>query len=478
MPSIAGHYPRLILLIAGFVVVLAAAVGARLQNQPPSRAASADSSAALQTNFAESCLKPGASNPLWECYELTVNLPPGEPIVVRHAASGETHRTSTFRAGSGSRFRFTPSRTGTWSFSSGDDIQINAQRPAYAKGFLGAAGRSWQRTATGETVVPQYVMYDGADLDEALREFVTEHGFSGFHITNLRDFLVNPSYFEAVVLKTYRLGGTTHFWLWGDAARRQTPQTYGVDVARLYREIAARLGPIPGWSVGFGFDLHEWASAEQVQTFRDRLNETTSYRHMVGARGYKNQYRQISEDVDYASWEWHQPSYDDYVDHLRHSNGMPAFSEDRFRIREPSRYPEKDYDAQATLAGLWESTLAGGVANIWGFKPSGASYSQAYPNKQAIRTYRTFVDRYYERPVARSDVVEGAKCLETASRHLCLVRGVEDFEVHTERCRIIAVDADGPYEEREMTESANKPGLPYESAWALVVEKPGSADCH
>lgn len=456
---------------------LAAFAGWGLHHQPVPGAASGELSETLQTNFTESCLGPDDSNPVWECYELAVDLPPGQPVTVRHSASGETHRTLTFATDSGSRFRFTPSRTGIWSFSPGGDIHINAQRPDYAKGFLGAAGQSWQRTATRETVVPQYVMYDGANLDDALHEFVIEHGFSGFHITNLRDFLVNPGYFEAVVLKTYRLGGTTHFWIWGDAARRQTPETYGVEVAELYRQIAARLGPIPGWSVGFGFDLHEWASVEQVEAFRATLNETTSYRHMVGARGYKNRYRQISDRLDYASWEWHQPSFEDYVDHLQHANGMPAFSEDRFRIRQPSRYPDKDYDAQATLLGLWESALAGGVANIWGNKPEGASYSQAYPNKQAIRTYRTFIDEYFERPVARSDAVPGAKCLETASRHLCLLRAVQELEVRTEHCRIIAVDARRSYREWELTEPGNERRLPHESAWAIVAEKPGSADC-
>ncbi|MCB9249861.1 MAG: hypothetical protein H6613_15565 [Ignavibacteriales bacterium] len=54
-----------------------------------------------------------------------------------------------------------------------------------------------------------------------------------------------------------------HFWSWGDEQRNQTLVDVlgginGVEDKRLQRYIAARLGPIPGWSMGYGFDLHEW----------------------------------------------------------------------------------------------------------------------------------------------------------------------------------------------------------------------------
>ncbi len=99
-------------------------------------------------------------------------------------------------------------------------------------------------------------MYNELTLSEGIEEFVKDQGFNGMHITNLRDFLKNPEYFETVVLETYRAGGITHFWIWGDEQRQLTPKYYDGDINYLYNEILARLGPMPGWSVGYGFDLY------------------------------------------------------------------------------------------------------------------------------------------------------------------------------------------------------------------------------
>ncbi|MAG93645.1 MAG: hypothetical protein CMJ48_07840, partial [Planctomycetaceae bacterium] len=45
--------------------------------------------------------------------------------------------------------------------------------------------------------------------------------------------------------------------------------------------------------------------------------------------------------------------------------------EDRFRIRHSKTYADKDYTMEMTRRGLWHSTMAGGVANIWGHLPRG-----------------------------------------------------------------------------------------------------------
>ena len=56
-----------------------------------------------------------------------------------------------------------------------------------------------------------------------------------------------------------------HLWTWGDEQRHMTPARWGingnVDRATPERYIAARLGPLPGWTMGYGFDLDEWVNA-------------------------------------------------------------------------------------------------------------------------------------------------------------------------------------------------------------------------
>ena len=434
-----------------------------------------DNSRVLGATYDEHCLDPAAARrPVWECYEVVVDGKPYEEVTIRHAG-GETHRTLTFEDRGETRFRFTPSRPGRWSFSTGGGIEIQPDRPDYAQGFVAAAGSDWVRTATGEAFVPQFVMYDLPDLDRALQEFVIGHGFTGFHINHLRDFLVNPGYFEAVILKTYRMGGTTHFWIWGDRARGLTPGTYGIDAEWLYKEIAARLGPMPGWTISYGFDLHEWATAKEVEEFRATLNGYTSYRHMVGARGHKNSYRPISDNLDYASWEWHRPTIEDYRDHLHNADGKPSFSEDRFRIRNPSRYPEKDYDPDMTRRGLWRSAIAGGVANIWGNTPDGGPYSDPYANKAQIRLYRDTIDEYFERGMStRDDLVSAGHCLEAPTHYLCYAEDVSEVSLNPgddPPASILLIDTRTGARSSTKQPKIGPLPLSHESDWAIIVSR-------
>jgi hypothetical protein len=439
---------------------------------------SPDLAEVLAVEFSEHCLSPDISQrPIWECYEMVTEGSPHQEVVIQHE-SGEQHRVLTFEDQDQIKFRFTPTQQGVWSFSTGEQIDINAERPEYAKGFVASEGNKWIRTATGKAFVPQFVMYDKSDLDGGLNEFVEGHGFTGFHITNLRDFMVNPGYFEAVVLKTYRQGGATHFWLWEDASRRVTPDTYGIDVDQLYAEIAARLAPIPGWTVGYGFDLFEWATAEEIEDFRDTLQQYTNYHHMVGGRGHKNQYREISPNLDYASWEWHRPSYNDYRTHIVQANGRPAFSEDRFRIRTPSRYPKKDYDAALTLQGLWDSAMAGGVANIWGHKPQGQQFSEPYPNKDAIKTYSLFIEKAFtENMQPDEDLMSQGYCLrDNSSSAICYAREVENITLDISQFgtdfQLLALDTLTSYKELEIPHTNRNIDwtAPYTSDWAFWIK--------
>ncbi|MEO1622191.1 MAG: hypothetical protein AAFU53_14320 [Cyanobacteria bacterium J06632_3] len=436
-----------------------------------------DVSDALASQPTETCLSPSQeTRPVWECYEISVALQPHETVEIEHE-SGEQHRVLTFSDNGETKFRFTPSQTGTWRFSTGDTLTINAERPDYAKGFMIAQGNKWARSATGKAFVPQFVMYDKPDLEAGLDEFVEGHGFTGFHITNLRDFLDNPAYFEAAILKTYRRGGATHFWIWGDASRNQSPGRYDVDVAQLYTEIAARLLPLPGWSVGYGFDLFEWASAEELEDFQARMHAASSYRHMMSGRGHKNQYREISSNLDYASWEWHQPSYEDYREHLERANGRPAFSEDRFRIRVPSRYPEKDYNPDLTIDGLWDSAIAGGIANIWGHQPKDKQFSEPYPNKAAIKTYSTFIDKTFTASMEPDNsLISSGHCLrDQASAAICYAKNTNTVELNLNRfgngVSAIAVNTQAPYSEVNLTitPTNNNIQLPQTSTWAFHI---------
>ena len=74
----------------------------------------------------------------------------------------------------------------------------------------------------------------------------------------------------------------------------------------------------------------------------------------------------------------------DFLAALKAIPGQPVMSEDRFRIRSVDRYRKKDYSEELTRRGLYHSTMAGGVANIWGIHPD-HSQGGVYSNKDQIK---------------------------------------------------------------------------------------------
>ena len=53
---------------------------------------------------------------------------------------------------------------------------------------------------------------------------------------------------------------------------------------RITRYVAARFGAIPGWSVGYGFDLNEFMDGDDLKRWSDYLNPRLGWFHFVGGR--------------------------------------------------------------------------------------------------------------------------------------------------------------------------------------------------
>ena len=379
-------------------------------------------------------------NPTWSGNAFDVPA----SVEFTHRTSGEKRRTQMFFVGAKSwAFRFTGTKLGMWTFvTSSEDkdlrghtakVMIKPNPHAHAHGFLKKFGGKWGWEATENAFVPQFVMWDyiaGGNsprvfhnkpelVDCKIREFIVGHGFNGFHVPviggrwfdldaasdRVESTMTEPDSrtFEALELlitRTHQAGGLVHIWPWGDHQRSQTPRslTGGIGGAidkRLQRYIAARLGPIPGWSMGYGFDLDEWVTASQVKAWRDSMHRFMGWNHFLGGRpvgpnhGTDHGSNALwNKSLDYSSYEHHRPTYEVYLAAVRARPGWPVMSEDRFRIR-TGRYPEKDYNEERTRRGLYHSTMAGGVANIWGIHPD-LSPGGVYPDKDQIKTYSVF----------------------------------------------------------------------------------------
>ncbi len=452
-----------------------------------------------------------------------------------HPESGEKRTTEMFHDdGQTWKFRFTGTRPGQWEFTtSSADPELDGHRGTVtvapndrAYGFVTHSGNKWARPfgSQGElrAFLPQYVMYDGPAafhnkperIAADIRTFLVEHGFTGFHVpVSCRWFDLEqersdaihvsdptPDYrtfqaLELLIKKTHAAGGVVHLWAWGDEQRTMTPARWGINGKadkRLQRYIAARLGPLPGWTIGYGFDLDEWVNVSELEVWRDCMHDHLGWPHLFGGRPAgpnrgtdHSQFERWNKPLDYASFEHHRPTYEVYVAVLEGFSDKPSLSEDRFRIRQSSRYASKDYSMETTRQGLWQSTMAGGVANIWGnlIGPQGSvdtnrCGSFPYPKPHWIKTYSEFFrDRFFVDMVRDNRITNGA-CLKRSrgTFHVFYKEDTAsirmDLSEMPEARLAVAVDALKPYREIELGKLSPEEHVwkaPYRSDWAVAV---------
>jgi len=373
-----------------------------------------------------------------------------------HTSTGQKIRTELFYdRGDNWKLRFTGTHTGRWNFTTeSSDPELNGLKGQIkvlpnpgVPGFMTNFGSKWGRLGVDEAFVPQYVMYSDPTvyhrkpdrIDADIRTFFVEHGFNGFHTSVLCrwfDFAKqrsneidsaspspDPRTFEALELlihKVHAAGGVVHIWVWGDEQRRMTPKKWGLNGEvdrRLQRYICARLGPLPGWSMGYGFDLQEWVKDRDLRRWHKYMHEHLGWFHFLGGRA--PDLEQICDGLDYSSYQQHRPDYDIYVKAIEQYPDKPTFLEDRFRVRK-NVYPKKDYDFDMTRRGLWHSTMAGGAANIWGnlLSPHPFSISNPYPNKNQILTWSRFWKDRFRKELVRDNSLTDGVCLKVPGRIL------------------------------------------------------------
>lgn len=152
---------------------------------------------------------------MWEYEEWSVDNPSwsGNPFDVRvpvtftHQESDEQRTTEMFYDGNNTwKFRFTGTRTGEWTFTSqsedadldklSGEVEIRPNPEKNAHGFMTHFSNKWGWQGTEKAFIPQYVMGKALDyfydfeknevdtkkIEADIREFIDEHGFTGFHL--------------------------------------------------------------------------------------------------------------------------------------------------------------------------------------------------------------------------------------------------------------------------------------------------------
>jgi len=468
---------------------------------------------------------PGKEAKLWEPVEWKFRNPScsGNPFdlvakaTFTHTPTGKNIQTELFYDGNNTwKLRFTGTHTGRWQFvTESSDPELNDLKGELevrpnpgVPGFITNYGSKWGRLGIDRAFVPQYLMYcdpptfyqNPDRIDADIRKFFVEHGFNGFHIAvlcrwfdfdKLRSNEIasaspnpDPRTFEALELlirKVHQAGGVVHIWVWGDEQRRMTPKKWGLNGkvdCRLQRYICARLGPLPGWSMGYGFDLQEWVKEKDLRAWHEYMHRHLGWFHFLGGRA--PDLAQIYDGLDYSSYQQHRPDYDIYVKAVDQYPDKPTFLEDRFRVRR-NVYPEKDYDFDMTRRGLWHSTMAGGAANIWGnlLNPRPDGMSHPYPNKEQILTWSLFWKNRFKKDLVRDNSLTDGTCLKVPGKLLVFYKENTDsiqMDLNELRGAIqgIAVDTCRSYNELEITDLKAEPDqvftAPRRSDWAVTIQ--------
>jgi hypothetical protein len=483
---------------------------------------------------------------LWEYVEVDIHNPTWSDnpfdleasVTFTHQTSGTTITTGMFYDNNNTwSFRFTGMELGNWSFTTNSadadldgltgTIAVNPNDNPNAYGFTTKSDvdpNKWARYIGNdgemEVFVPQLLMagdvsrYSDASLIEAgISTFIDGHGFTGFHVPELAgrwfdynqaddtvfNSMTNPDIqtfevLEQIILQTHQAGGVVHLWAWGDRARQETPDFLvggknGVVDQRLQRYIAARLGALPGWSLGYGFDLDEWVKEPEIHAWQDFMQSQLGWFHFLGGRPEgpnfgtdHSAYTSWNQELDYSSYEHHRPTYDVYVASLEELPDRPVMSEDRFRVRSRT----KDYTLDETRQGLWHSTMAGGVANIWGnLTPTTDTVDQfylsnPYPNQDQLKTYSVFFfdNGRFLADMTRANELTDGYALKTAddSSYVFYKENTSSLQVDLSGMsgsqKVIAVDTKAAYSEIDLGTLA--PGshtiqLDYSSDWAIAI---------
>lgn len=440
-------------------------------------------------------------------------------VTFEHQESSKTHTTQMYYSGNNKwKFRFTGTAIGDWTYStSSSDPELDSQTGAVKVlenpnpeqyGFIKSSTidpRKWARikgnAATEETFVPQIVMWreginltsDQSIIESDIQTFIIEHGFNGLHApimlpdvwtdTNNNPRMSTFDKLELLITNVHANGGFVHLWIWGDAQRGWTPPG-GVNSSadkRLQRYIAARLGPLPGWTVSYGFDLWEWVTGEELTEWHNYMHQHFGWPHMLGARSSKNQLDQLSENMDYSAYEQHEPDYDMYIQTINARPDKPSISEDRFRVT--NNGDGKDYTLNQTRRGLYHSTMGGGVANIWGNLEDGGSYgygSAPYPNKNEIKTYSTFFftnNRFLPYLEPNSTISDGyALQSNTNNQYIFYKEATTTIQINLSNMSVskpaVAVDTKSSYQEIDLgnLETISQTiTLPHASDWIIAV---------
>lgn len=443
-------------------------------------------------------------------------------VTFTHSQSSEIRTTEMFYDGDSTwKFRFSGTQLGTWTFTtSSSDPELDSLSGAVTiqpnsdpniKGFLVARGTKFARQTgiDGKLIgeIPKVYMnlamteIDGAPFPMSLMsrpgvrsEYIQEaldngHNAIFLHVNNQwfewdaisyrhhNSEDPDPASFQVIetfITEAHQTGLQTVIWAWGDEERQWTPASVGgingIPDQRIQRYIAARLGPLPGWSMGYGFDLLEWTTENDLKIWVEYLRDHFGWQHLLWARQHSNnELAVVSNDVR-ATGVPQDEFYRVAVAAMNASKGRPVIFARRFAYLRDDAWTMDN-----TRRSMWQFAMAGGAAGWWGFFDNSP---YPYPHPEQLQTHESFwQNRFLLGFQIDNWITDGCALRLPANTHFVFYKedaiSIQiDLSAMNGRQSAIAVDTKLPY--REINLGDFNPILqtwvaPYQSDWALAV---------
>ena len=445
-------------------------------------------------------------------------------VAFSHADSGTSHVTEMFYAGGETwKFRFTGTRTGTWSFSSSSSdpeldglsgtVDVAPNPNPETRGFITSVGNKFARQVDEDGSLEGYLYnvyqddfaFPGNFWDnlnnrslDYIRTYPAEawateylelaraNGGNTVFIALANQWFevgarsynehnsVDPEFLtfemlERVITTAHSQGGHLHIWAWGDEARRWTPVGVGgingTPDRRLQRYIAARLGPLPGWTMGYGFDLEEWVTESQLESWASYLHQHMGWPHLLWARN------RFNTQLDTAAYNGQGPnSYDEVLDTITSDLDRPHLEEERFYHERWSKF-----DMITTRRHFWWYAMAGGMGGHWGLHPSHSS--GPYPKPEQLETHRLFWKNRFLLSLAVDNTLTDGYATRAGNTHFIFYKQSTDtvfldLSSMNGTQPAIAVDTKLHYQEiniGNLDPISQTWTAPYPSDWAIAI---------
>jgi len=287
---------------------------------------------------------------------------------------------------------------------------------------------------------------------------------------------------EQIIQDAHTKGIQTIIWAWGDEARSWAPSNLlggqnGEPDRRLQNYIAARLGPVVGWSMGYGFDLFEWADEQELAVWADNIQSRMGWRHMLwGRERAGTSLNAVSNDLR-PDGDPRDEFYNIASTEIQNSGQRPVIFERRFAYMR-----DNVWNDETIRRAMWQFTIAGGASGWWGFY-AGTDISVAGPfaAPESFRSHQKFWDdRLLLDMNPHNELTGGELAFALATDNLTDIVVYQEDSSHVELnlahlvvpITAIAVDTKKDYSEIPLGQLDNKNQVwtaPYESDWAIAL---------